>query len=217
MNRASYVSIQHDDFWTHDAPLFVGSFPSHRNKPRMVQGRFHISEETFWYDNHEIISLQMEPGTKGKRTYVMMQPYILEPQVFMSVGLYPTPKKYADQDEAIGEVQSTNVKGMRQRQIGNAQAWYYPQEKKIVLWECFLDAPMRVASSLSEDKYMKALWSSFEQWLIQQFPQATHIATPFNDPIAKSIEEYQAFLRSMGYGSASQVKATFIKTVTPAS
>ncbi len=215
MNLAAYIPIQHDDFWTHDAPLFVGSFPSYRHKPRMVQGRFHVSDETFWYDEHEIISLQMEPGTKGKRTYVMMQPYILEPQVFMTVGMYQKPKQYADQDEAVGEVLSTNVKGMRQQQIGNAQAWYYPHEKKIVLWECFLDVPRRVASSLPDDKHMKALWSNFEHWLTQQFPEATHIATPFNDPIAKSIEEYQTFLRLLGYEPAPQAKAAFIKPVAP--
>ena len=59
----------------------------------------------------------------------------LEPEVFMTVGLYPKPKHYADQGEAIGEALSTYVKGMRQHQIGNSQAWYYPQDKVIVLWE----------------------------------------------------------------------------------
>ena len=39
----------------------------------------------------------------------------------------------------------------------------------------------------------------FEQLFSQQFPEATRIVTPFNDPIAKSIEEYQTFLRSLGY------------------
>jgi hypothetical protein len=211
MTQTAYIPVQHDDFWTHDAPLFVALFPSYRNEPRMVQARFHASDETFWYDEHEIIPLQMKPGTKGKRTYVMMHPYIMEPQVFMTVGMYPKPKRYADQDEAIGEVLSTNVKGMRQQQIGSAQAWYYPQEKKIVLWECFLDVGMRIAPSLPEDQHMRALWSNFEHWLIQQFPQATHIATPFNDPIAKSIEEYQTFLHLLGYEQIAQ--ATFGKEV----
>lgn len=41
----------------------------------------------------------------------------------MTVGMYPKPKHYPDQDEAIGEVLPTQLKGMRQHQIGNAQAW----------------------------------------------------------------------------------------------
>jgi hypothetical protein len=40
---------------------------------------------------------------------------------------------------------------------------------------------------------MQNLWRAFEQWLVQQFPQAKTLATPFNDPIAESIEEYPDF------------------------
>ncbi len=212
MNRTVYISPQHnDDSWTHDTPLFVGKFPYYRNDPRMVQARLHISDEKFRYEKHEIIPLNMKPGDTGKRTYVMMHPYILEPELFMTVGLYPKPKHYADQDEAVGEVLSTQAKGMRQHQIGNAQAWYYPQDRVIVLWECFLDAHMRNVKSLAEDMYMQKLWRSFEKWLANQFPEATRIATPFNDPIANSIEEYQTFLRSLGYTPIAQ--AAFGKTL----
>ena len=28
-------------------------------------------------------------------------------------------------------------KGLRQNQVGNAQAWYYPADGVMVLWECF--------------------------------------------------------------------------------
>ncbi len=212
MNRTVYIPPQHnDDFWTHDAPLFVGTFPYYRNDPRMVQARLHISEEKFWYREHEIIPLNMKPGVTGKRTYVMMHPYVLEPELFMTVGMYPKPKHYSDQDEAIGEVLSTQVKGMRQQQIGSGQAWYYPHDKTIVLWECFLDAYVRNVKSLTDDLYMQKLWRSFEQWLANQFPEATRIATPFNDPIANSSEEYQTFLRSLDYSPIA--KAAFGKTL----
>ena len=62
---------------------------------------------------------------------------------------------------------------------------------------------------LPEDKHMQNLWISFEKWLIKQFPEATRIATPFNDPIANSIKEYQAFLHSLGYEPVA--KAAFGK------
>jgi hypothetical protein len=51
---------------------------------------------------------------------------------------------------------------------------------------------------------MQKLWRSFEQWLKKQFPQASTLATPFNDPIAESIEEYQLFLKSLGYSPLAQ-------------
>lgn len=209
MNRTVYIPVTHeDDYWTHDTPLFIGKFPYYRNDPRMVQGRVHVSDEKFWYEKHEIIPLNMKRGETGKRTYVMMHPYVLEPEVFMTVGMYPKPKQYADQDEAIGEVLSTQVKGMRQHQIGNAQAWYYPADKTIVLWECFLWDFIR---PLGEDPHMNTLWQTFEQWLVKQFPEATRIATPFNDPIAKTIEEYQTFLRALGYTPIAQ--AAFGKAI----
>src|SRR5438132_11855233 len=106
MNRTAYIPPQHnDDFWTHDAPLFIGTFHSYRNDPRMVQGRLHVSQEHFYHELvREIIPLSSKRGT---RQYISMQPYVLEPQVFMTIGMYPKPKHYADQDEAIGEVLST--------------------------------------------------------------------------------------------------------------
>jgi len=40
--------------------------------------------------------------------------------------------------------------------------------------------------------------------LVQKFPEAQTLATPFNDPIAKNIEEYQDFLKTLGYSSLAQ-------------
>jgi len=51
---------------------------------------------------------------------------------------------------------------------------------------------------------MQHLWQSFERYLLQKFPEATTLATPFNDPIAQSVEEYQAFLTTLGYSSLAQ-------------
>ena len=121
MNLAAYIPVTtDDDYWTHDIPLFVVNIPYYHNKPRMVQGKIHVSEERCSWGYNEIIPLSEKAGV---RRYVNMQPYILEPEVFITIGLYPKPKQYADQDEAIGETLSTpQVKGMRQNQVGNAQA-----------------------------------------------------------------------------------------------
>jgi hypothetical protein len=62
--------------------------------------------------------------------------------------------------------------------------------------------------------HMPKLWTVFEQWLSKQFPEAAQIITPFNDPIAKSIEEYQTFLRSLGYEPVD--KAAFGKQINKA-
>src|SRR5205823_998319 len=125
---------------------------------------------------------------------VMLHPYMLEPILTFSIGLYNRPKQYADQDPAIGEtVGGPKQEGVRDIQIGSAQAWYYHKDRILEIWECFLCEDFRTHPFV-DDPHMQKLWQGFEAWLIQQLPQATQIITPCNDPIAKTIGEYQAFL-----------------------
>ena len=133
----------------------------------------------------------------------MMHPYVREPKLTLTVGLYTKPKHYADQDSPIGEVIGSNQEGFREAQVGHAQAWYYHADKTIVLWECFFDDRFR-KHPLPEDANMQKLWQSFERYLLQKFPKAQTLATPFHDPIAESIEEYQAFLKSLGYSPLAE-------------
>jgi hypothetical protein len=95
----------------------------------------------------------------------MMHPYVLEPKLTFTVGLYNNPKHYADQDNPIGEVIGSNHEGFREVQIGNAQAWYYPADKIIVLWECFFEERFR-KDPLPKDSTMKQLWQAFELYLV---------------------------------------------------
>ncbi len=108
MERTAYIPITHDDdYWQHDTPLFVGTFSAYyRNEPRMVQGKLSVSEERYSWGYDEIIPLRERAGT---RYYVHMRPYVLEPELFLTVGLYPKPKHYADQ--VVNKVTSEQVLG----------------------------------------------------------------------------------------------------------
>jgi hypothetical protein len=130
----------------------------------------------------------------------MMQPYVREPILTLTVGLYKQPKTDHDQDR----------RGGREAPVGHAQAWYYPADTTIVLWESFFDERFH-SHPLPTDTNTHNLWQAFEHWLIKTFPNATTLATPFNDPIAGSIEEYQAFLRKLGYSPITE--AVFGKRV----
>jgi hypothetical protein len=198
-------ATKQDDFWTDRLPLFTAQLPSYYTKPQKVIGRIHLAEERYFDGLHELISLKQK---KGRRVYVMMQPYVLEPILTMTVQLYKNPKQYADQESPIGETAGTHQEGFREVQAGNAQAWYYPEEKTVMLWECFFDSRFR-RHPLAEDGNMVKLWQTFEQWLLRQFPDAKTLATPFNDLIAHSIKEYQGFLSSLGY--APFAKGVFAK------
>ncbi len=203
------INAIEDDFWVTRLPFFTTQFPTYYTKPQKVWGRFHTSEEQYLASLQEIIPIKTK---KGNRTYIMMQPYVLEPKLTITVGIYNKPKHYADQDSAIGKTIGTpKQQGFTEVQVGNAQAWYYHENKTIVLWECFFERVLR-KHPLKDDKNMQNLWRSFEHWLIKRFPKATTLATPFNDPIAESIDEYQAFLKILGYSPIA--KAAFGKNCT---
>lgn len=202
------ITTVEDDFWTERLPFFTAQFPTYYSKLQQLHGRFHTSEEKYEASRHEIVPISER---KGKRTYVMMQPYVVEPNLTLTIGLYNKPKQYADQDSPIGEtVGAPQVQGFREAQVGNAQAWYYHTDKTIVLWECFFDSRFH-KHPFATDTNVQQLWRSFERYLVQKFPQAQTFATPFNDPIAQSIEEYQGFLKSLGYSPIA--KAAFGKKV----
>jgi hypothetical protein len=196
-NRNSSIE---EEFWTEHIQLFTAQFPTYFTKPQKAWGRFHKSVERYFDGSHEIIPLAHR---SGQRTYVMMHPYVLEPKLTFTVGLYNKPKTYHDQESPIGEVIGSNPAGFREVQVGNAQAWYYHADKTIVLWECFFDDRFR-RHPLPEDGNMQNLWRGFEHWLTKKFPEATTLATPFNDPIAESIVEYQAFLKKLGYSPLAE-------------
>lgn len=210
MKKQTQPTIMKDDFWTHDIKLFTGVFRYYRNKPRPVRGKIHTSVEPYELG---LVEQDLRPmqTRRGTRTYIMLHPYVMEPILTMTVGLYKKPKQYADMDEAIGEtIGGPKQEGVRDVQIGNAQANFYHQDKTVEIWECFLDSTFRTHPFV-RDPHMKKLWQAFEQWLIEQFPQAQRIVTPFQDPIAQTIEEYQEFLRSLEYEPVA--KAAFGKRV----
>ena len=84
---------------------------------------------------------------------------------------------------ALMSFRKPSVQGFREAQVGNAQAWYYHTDKTIVLWECFFDSRFH-RHPFATDTNMQQLWQAFEGYLVQKFPQASTLATPFNDPIA---------------------------------
>ena len=199
-----------DPFWTHETPLFDAAFRYYRNEPRPVRGKIHTGEEPYRLEPYEQDIRPIET-LRGTRTSIMMHPYVFEPILTFTVGLYKKSKVYADQEAAIGEtLGSPKQEGVRDVQIGSAQAWYYHQDRTLEVWECFLDSRFRV-HPLMDDPHMHQLWQGFEQWLLSQFPQAIRIVSPWNDPIARSPEEYQAFLRSLGYEPVA--KAAFGKSI----
>jgi len=62
---------------------------------------------------------------------------VFEPEITLTVDLSPT----RSQDGSIGEVAGSTWEGMGHREVGQAQAWYYPGDRVLMIWECFLLDP----------------------------------------------------------------------------
>jgi len=193
-----------DPYWTLDTSLFEGTFRYFGHDPVQVRGKVHTEQEHYHKNDidQEITPIAV---TQGVRTYVHVKPYVLVPDIVLTIGLYPEPTPGG----AIGEVIGGRERRQKEVEIGNAQGWCYP-DGTLVQWECFLHDFVRTLP-LTADVNMLALWRSCETFLTQQCPQATRIITTSHDPLFDT-GEYQQFLTALGY--APVAKAAWGKPLT---
>jgi hypothetical protein len=178
-------------FWQYDEEIGEGCFFGEQATIRL---KVHVSEEHYHRsEGDEIVPLRHNSGT---RVYVMARPYILEPDYQISVSLYNRPT----QEGAIGEVTSADLVGMHQRDVGQAQAWLYPQECTLVLWECFLEHWYRNEDPRT-DENLKAIWLGFESFLLHNLSHDTsRIVTPSWEPLYDGDRRaWPEFLEELGY------------------
>ena len=115
-----------DPYWTHNPVIGEGDIQGHKS---LIRLHLHRSEERA-YHGESLFPIAVKRG--DTKIYFHAKPYILIPRITLTVRL-TRPK--ADSDE-IGRVIGSDVTKLQEREIDNAQAWYYPAEKVLVLWEC---------------------------------------------------------------------------------
>jgi hypothetical protein len=199
-------------YWTHDSSLFTGKVRGLGDEPVLVRGKLHLADEAYSKSDADL-SIVPLTGKVGRCVYVKMKAYVLLPDVQLTIALYPR----ASPEGAIGEVVSSHEAPRQKEQvIGDGQAWYYPENHLIELWECELH-PCFNAGYHDEtrqvnlaDPSMRGLWSGFETFLAGYFPDATQIVTTHSDP-SYDTTEYHAFLTSLGYRSHATALAAWSK------
>ncbi len=193
----------HDPYWTLDTSLFEGTFRYFGKEPVQVRGKVHTERENY---RPRDIAQEITPVavTAGTRTYLHMRPFVLVPDIILTVGLYPAPR----QGLAIGEVTGPQERRQKEVEVGNVQAWSYP-DGTLILWECFLHDFVRTLP-LPVDSNMAELWRAVEVFLAGQVAMATWITTTAFDPMFET-DEYQQFLAALGY--APIAKAAWGKVI----
>ena len=117
-----------DPYWQEDAA--IGEATLFRGETYTVRMRLHTARERA-SRRHELVPLS---DAVRERVSVHGKPSILVPDVTLTVRLHDRP----DPTGAIGDVAASDWTGMRHEEIGQAQAWFYPADQLLILWECFV-------------------------------------------------------------------------------
>ena len=180
---------EHDDYWQHDLAIGEARFWRDEYTARM---RAHQETESY----RGPIELIGRRSYAGERLYFHAKPYILLPDISLTVGLYDR-----SQSRNIGEVTGSTWEGMRHQEIGQAQAWYYAGEGLAVLWECYLEEAFRQEDPTA-DRALEVVWRGFERFLTEALPDIKWIITPSAEPIYP--HNWEGFLRRMGYSQLNK-------------
>ena len=188
-----------DPYWTHNPVIGEGDIEKHKS---LIRLHLHRSEERA-YHGESLFPIAVKP--RDTKIYFHAKPYILIPRITLTIGLT---KPKADSDD-IGRVIGSDVTKLQEREIGNAQAWYYPAEKALVLWECY-PYEQFAKEDPRIDPLLATLWQGFEKYLLKELPETTRIYTEY-EPIYEN-QAYQVFLAKQVYRAID--KGAFVKEVT---
>lgn len=188
-----------DPYWQHDVAI---EMPPSYDLTGGFGFRFKIHESTERYGrSHEGLVQLTGPGT---RSYFHGKPYQLIADHHLTVDLFAVPRPTGE----IGTVEEARWEGFRHQDLGNAQGWYYPENRTLVLWECFLEERYRGGPPY-EDTLHLVIWQAWERYLVEHAPGVERIVTTWEDLYDR--ETWQLFLEGQGYRQVAP--ASFAKSV----
>ncbi len=197
MKQAQHI----DTLWPYRTIIGEADAPTMYTDRCIIRLKYDRSEEEYRFREELLFPLL---SRSGQRIYFGAKPYILIPNITLT--FVSTPPQ-ADSN-TIGRVVDSDVTQLQELELGNAQAWYYPTEKAVVLWECYLHQPYRQQDLLS-DSLVATVWQGFEKILRRQFPDTERIYSTYEDIYQRPV--WEQFLTTQGYRKVENV--TFVKEV----
>jgi hypothetical protein len=193
-----------DDYWSKEE--FAGRllFPP-RDNERDVFFPWHESSERYGRNHRELGLTLADPG---ERDYVHVKACFYSPRIILTFDL--TPPIQTDIGVQIGEVTDSRQKGQNRHDVANCQAWYYPNEKTLMLWEVDLYSSVSGEEDPTKDFLLSSLWVLFETRLLERFPDCERILTPHHEP-RYDRAFFQTFLRERGYTPGPEKSGVFVK------
>jgi hypothetical protein len=97
----------------------------------------------------------------------------------------------------------------RPLRLADGQAWYYPADHTIVLWELIPEPQVAVADP-RESLLYRTLWMRYERYLAQRFASGQLLVTTWEDMFDQ--DQWMGFLNSLGYEQRDS--SVFAKHIT---
>jgi hypothetical protein len=171
-------------------------------KARQLFAKIHDAPEDY---SHYAIRTELGLKLKhlrGMRDYVHVRLETPVPRIKLTFmqgkSMLALDQPVREREQEIGVVVDSRVTGTDYRAVGNCQAWFYPVDRILVLWEVTLYESNKQAFAPLENKLLRDAWQQFEKWLLARFPTTERIVTPGWEP-AYSPEEWSEFLTKQGY------------------
>ncbi len=190
--RESDHKHEHDPYWQHDIAVDLAQAEPHPGIP--IRLRIREASEPYFHGAREIVPLN---SPRGMRHSFQAKPYILESDIVRTGGLFPELATNGTATGVVGQVTESYWPGLRHRDIGQLQAWYYPEDATLVVGECSLHERYQNEPP-DEDALLGALWRGWERWLVNQCPDTRRIVTPMASR-SYHPDHWHAFLEAQGY------------------
>jgi hypothetical protein len=156
----------------------------------------HFEPDPYWTDDHELGTIRL--GRADHRVYVRSHE---ERERYGSPSIEPVFTLSTRGERTYLQSRlyfHAPPDSTREQRLADGQAWYYPAEAAIVLWELIPASRWwQPDEDPREDFLLRTLWLSYERFLAERFPQATRLLTTWEDSFSR--EEWQGFLTTLGY------------------
>jgi hypothetical protein len=193
-----------DDYWTRTEEIGRLPLPP-RDDEWDVWFIWHQSVEQYRH-GHTEIGLRLTRA--GERDYVHAKAVFHSPRIILTFAV--TPPVPSDLGEEVGQVEDVRQEGQIRHEVASCQAWYYRNERTLMLWEVDMRMDYREEDP-SQDFLFSTIWQAFERRLLTEFPDCERILTPGWEPSYEG-KQFRAFLASQGF--TPHEDNTFIKTIS---
>ncbi|HZF41710.1 MAG TPA: hypothetical protein VE715_23025 [Blastocatellia bacterium] len=158
-----------DEYWTRRVE--IGRLPLPIEGDQAASLIWHQVQENCGRGHREIGLGVMKDNTD--RVYVHAKACYFTPEIAVTICVTAPNARPGEQ---VGVVEDVQRRGSIRREFANLQAWFYPGERALMLWE--VDLWRGREENPTQDFLLACLFDGFERELLRIFPDVRQVITP---------------------------------------